>query len=298
MISSMGGTPDATGERRGRGPADVLIDPRVLVVDDNQAIHDDVRKILDLRSNCEGHPETMQGEARDAASFVQFQIDSAFQGEEALGRVIQALAEERPYAVAFVDVRMPPGWDGVETIRRIWNEEPDVQVVICTAFADHWPEIVAELAPSDGLLILRKPFDGIEVRQMVYALSAKWMLNRELHIRLGDLERGVQRRTRELFGHTARSLGHAFEDLGRLIDSYRRIILEMSAPSEQAALLREIERADEAGNLHWWKREVPRALDRLAGSAQAAAEPPDRKAVREQTDEHPAEPLATASARR
>jgi hypothetical protein len=124
------------------------------------------------------------------------------------------------------------------------------------------------------------------------------MLNRELHIRVGDLERSVVRRTQDLIAQTGRSLGHAFEDLSGLVDSYRRIILEMSAPSEQAALLRQIERADEAGNLLWWRREAPRALERLAGSAQAGAEPPATPAVREQTDEHPAEPLISAAARR
>jgi hypothetical protein len=96
---------------------------------------------------------------------------------------------------------MPPGWDGMETIARIWREDPEVQVVICTAFSDHsWADIVAKLAPADGLLILRKPFDAIEIRQIVHALSAKWMLRRELNLRLSHLEQSVADRTRELDG--------------------------------------------------------------------------------------------------
>ena len=66
-----------------------------------------------------------------------FEIDLALQGKEGLQRVQQALAEGRPYAMAFIDVRMPPGWDGIETTGRIWRVDPDLQVVICTACSDY-----------------------------------------------------------------------------------------------------------------------------------------------------------------
>src|ERR1043166_9049093 len=104
---------------------------RVLVIDDNRAIHDDFRKIL-------GEPETSTLQAAEAQLFgrqapVPFQIDSAYQGQEALAMVQTSLAEKQPYAMAFLDVRMPPGWDGIETARRIWAVYPDLQVVICTA---------------------------------------------------------------------------------------------------------------------------------------------------------------------
>jgi CheY-like chemotaxis protein len=145
----MDGTPEPAGGEQHRrtsagGPADVLIDPRILVVDDNRAIHDDMRKILDLSDEDGGELAAMEAQLFDetlgGGSFARFQIDSAFQGAEGLARVQQALAEGRPYAVAFIDVRMPPGWDGIETIRHMWNADPEILVVICTAFADHsWP---------------------------------------------------------------------------------------------------------------------------------------------------------------
>jgi CheY-like chemotaxis protein len=291
MNPTMNGPPEP---RRTGGPAEVLVDPRILVVDDNQAIHDDVRKILDPGGEYGGQLAEMEaelfGEPATGPSFGHFQIDSAFQGEEGLARVKQALAEGRPYAVAFVDVRMPPGWNGIETIRHIWREDPEIQVVICTAFADHsWPEIVAKLAPADGLLILRKPFDGIEIRQMVHALSAKWMLNRELHIRLADLERGVQRRTQELVADTVRTLHRAFEDLGCLVASYRRLVRLATAPD---AVVAEVERAEAAVDLPAVEREVLRALDRLTRGAQTTEPTP-----RAQTDEHPSQPVAAAGRR-
>ena len=106
-----------------------------------------------------------------------FQVDSAFQGQEGLEKVRAAFAAGTPYAVAFVDVRMPPGWDGVETITRIWAEFRDLQIVICTAYSDYsWDEISKAIGNTDQVLVLKKPFDNIEVLQMAHALSKKWQL--------------------------------------------------------------------------------------------------------------------------
>jgi two-component system NtrC family sensor kinase len=179
------------------------MDPRILLIDDNQAIHEDIRKILDRGAEPGSELRDMEADLFDEThaptSSVHFQIDSAYQGQEGLELLKAGRAAGRPYAVAFVDVRMPPGWDGIETIGHLWREDPELQIVICTAFSDHsWPEIIAKLAPADGLLILRKPFDSIEIRQMVHALSAKWMLSRELAGRLSDLENAVQVRTGDL----------------------------------------------------------------------------------------------------
>ncbi|HEY0713998.1 MAG TPA: ATP-binding protein, partial [Polyangia bacterium] len=113
--------------------------------------------------------------------------------------VQEAREQRRPYAVAFVDVRMPPGWDGIETINHLWRVDPDLQVVICTAYSDHsWPEIIRRLAPTDGLLILRKPFDAVEIRQMAHTLTSKWMLRNEARRHLVELQSEMKRRTLEL----------------------------------------------------------------------------------------------------
>ena len=119
---------------------------RILIVDDNRALHGDFAAIL-----APGHQKNtllheaeamIFGKAASAGGPSDFELDSAFQGQEALEKVKQALAEDRPYAMAFVDVRMPPGWDGIETISRLWKVDPNIQVVICTAFSDYqWSEI-------------------------------------------------------------------------------------------------------------------------------------------------------------
>jgi two-component system NtrC family sensor kinase len=176
---------------------------RILVVDDNPAIHDDFRKVFRAVREPQAdlvHAEAaLFGDAVAPAIASEFEIDSAYQGHEALARIEQSLAEGRPYALAFVDVRMPPGWDGIETIQRIWSVYPELQVVICTAYSDYsWEEMIRKLGSSDNLVILKKPFDNVEVLQLACAFGRKWELNRQANLKLEELGRMVSQRTKEL----------------------------------------------------------------------------------------------------
>ena len=178
---------------------------RVLVIDDNPAIHADMRKILCTRVTAEAAAlaaleDELLGAGRTlVASPLSFELESAHQGAEALAMVQGALAEQRPYAMAFVDMRMPPGWDGVQTTQELWRVAPDLQIVICTAFSDYsWEEILAKIGGSDRLLILKKPFDTIEVLQLANALTKKWQLQRESSAYAGELEERVRTRTAAL----------------------------------------------------------------------------------------------------
>ena len=180
---------------------------KILIIDDNPAIHEDVRKILcpaaasnngdskflEMQAALFGAPSSSETAKSD------FQIDSAFQGQEALGKVEQALSAGEPYALAFVDMRMPPGWDGIETIQHLWEKCPDLQVVICTAFSDHsWSDITRVLGNSDNLVILKKPYDNMELLQLAHALTKKWALNREVHEQMSHLDEMVRARTEQL----------------------------------------------------------------------------------------------------
>src|SRR5207302_332105 len=118
---------------------------------------------------------------------------------EALGLVERAMAANQPHAMAFVDMRMPPGWDGLETIRRLWQIHPHLEVVICTAYSDHsWQEIQQTLGSADRLLILKKPFDKVEVQQLALALTEKSNLRRVAQLRTDGLQELVRLRTRDL----------------------------------------------------------------------------------------------------
>lgn len=177
--------------------------PRVLVVDDNAAIHDDFRKILGTKSESQSRLDHIEaelfGRPESTVERVGFRLDSAHQGQEALEMVKKALDEGDPYALAFVDVRMPPGWDGIETLERIWQCSPELQAVICTAYSDYsWDDMTRRLGYTDNLLILKKPFETVEVLQLAHALSQKWILARQARLRMEDLDRMVRQRTEEL----------------------------------------------------------------------------------------------------
>lgn len=190
---------------------------RVLVIDDQESIHEDFRKIVraehDDRAISEEAAVLFGDTAVAEGPTETFEIDSAHQGEEGLAKVQQSLRDNRPYPLAFVDVRMPPGWDGVETIQRIWQEDPEILVVLCTAYSDHtWEEIVARLGRTDHLLILKKPFDNIEVRQLVLALTKRWHLARQAEMTRNALEQRVVERTREVEARS-KALENATEEL-------------------------------------------------------------------------------------
>ena len=116
-----------------------LLEPnhRILVIDDNTAIHDDLRKILlgevKTQENLRDDEALLFG--AEPAPITRFEIDSAYQGQEGLAKLEESVAQGRPYALAFVDIRMPPGWDGVETIIHLWKAYPSLQVVVCTAYS-------------------------------------------------------------------------------------------------------------------------------------------------------------------
>ncbi len=175
---------------------------RVLVVDDNRSIHGDFRKILcgpDASAETESMEASLFGEPVEERRTVTFEVDSAYQGQEALDLVKNALVEKRPYAMAFMDVRMPPGWDGIEATAKIWEIDPDMQIVICTAYSDYsWDDMIQKLGHSDKLLILKKPFDNVEALQLASALTEKWRLARQAKTQLENLESLVEERTREL----------------------------------------------------------------------------------------------------
>ena len=175
---------------------------RILLVDDNPAIHEDFRKVLigpSASATALGAVESILFETPAALATVEFALDSAHQGREALDKVTAALNSGRPYAMAFVDVRMPPGWDGVETIARLWEVDPSLQVVVCTAYSDYsWEKMTAKLGVSDNLVILKKPFDNIEVLQLAHALTKKWHVTAQAQLQVETLDRKVAERTRAL----------------------------------------------------------------------------------------------------
>ncbi|HEX3359123.1 MAG TPA: response regulator [Tepidisphaeraceae bacterium] len=150
---------------------------RILIVDDSPTIQHDYKSILAPESAFAGLAAAeleLFGEPRGPAE-LSYELEIAQQGEEAVEKVFASVQEGRPYSLAFVDVRMPPGIDGIEATEKMFKVDTRLHVVLCTAYSDHsWKTIINRLGQTDRLLILKKPFDAIEVRQMALALTTKW----------------------------------------------------------------------------------------------------------------------------
>jgi diguanylate cyclase (GGDEF)-like protein/PAS domain S-box-containing protein len=177
---------------------------RVLVIDDNRAIHEDFKKILADRTRADAIDATAAAlfgatETSQPPACPRFELDFASQGQEGHALVQEAVKKDARYALAFVDMRMPPGWDGVQTIEKLWEVDPDLQIVICTAYSDYsWEDILKKFGSADRFLILKKPFDTAEVCQLACALTEKWHLAKCAHLKLNQLRCMVEEQTRNL----------------------------------------------------------------------------------------------------
>ncbi|MFO1129750.1 MAG: response regulator, partial [Rickettsiales bacterium] len=183
---------------------------RILVVDDNELIHEDFKKILlsnDINKQDNNYIDLekelfgMTTSSNLTIPAINYCIDFAFQGQDAYEMAKKADKKNKPYALIFMDVRMPPGWDGIETISKIWEKYPNTEVVICSAYSDYsWDKIIEKLGTNDRLIFLKKPFDAIEVKQLALTLVKKWNLYEKSKNYVSDLEREVTKRTRQLKG--------------------------------------------------------------------------------------------------
>jgi CheY-like chemotaxis protein len=176
---------------------------RILVIDDNQDIHNDFRKIL-----CGEKSSNSRLDAAEAALFgspnptehrSEFEVDSAYQAQDGLAQVLQAIHEGRPYTMAFVDVRMPPGLDGIEITPKLWVADSDLQIVICTAYSDYsWEQMLIRVGVTDRMFILKKPFERIEVLQLAHSLTEKRRMATARKLRQEDLGNTLRVRAKAL----------------------------------------------------------------------------------------------------
>jgi diguanylate cyclase (GGDEF)-like protein/PAS domain S-box-containing protein len=170
---------------------------KILIIDDDSRIHEDFRKILGEKtvdSEFDQLEAVLFADEQTSTAGIHYELESAYQGEEGYQKVVKAQQQGRPYAMAFVDMRMPPGWDGLETIKQIWSVDTQIQLVICTAYSDYsWNEVLYHLGASDRLIILKKPFDMVEVQQIATALTTKWRLSCESMSRLRQVEESEEK---------------------------------------------------------------------------------------------------------
>jgi len=178
------------------------------LVDDNPAIHEDFKSILSRDFLFDAKVESMERElfpksVQNATIIEPRQIplllDNAYRGEEAVESVRKANKEGYPYSVIFMDVRMPDGMNGIEAIKQIWETDPHVEMVICTAFSDYsWNELINQFSANHNLLFMKKPFESITIQQTIHSLTKKWESSVESREHIGLIEGEVERRTVQL----------------------------------------------------------------------------------------------------
>ena len=163
---------------------------RVLIVDDQKDIHDDFAEMLLPRAAAAADELAASFLSREGPDhhLPDFELLHAMRGEEACELVEREARSGRPIAVAYIDIRMPPGIDGVATVRRIRRIDRAVEIVLMTAYTDaSLADIVQDMELLHKLLYIRKPFAREEVQQITLALVEKWNLERELETRRRQL---------------------------------------------------------------------------------------------------------------
>lgn len=176
---------------------------RILIVDDNPTIHEDFRKILNPHrpdaKNLEQVKAMLFKEEKQRVELTTVAIDSAYQEKEAIAMVQHAVAANQPYALIFLDIRVPLQRECIKAVKKIWSLDPEIQIVLCSAAANFsWEEFIDLLGETDQLLFLHKPFGIMEVRQLTYALTKKWCLSQQLRQQVINLRDIVADRTNEL----------------------------------------------------------------------------------------------------
>ncbi|MEE9404393.1 MAG: EAL domain-containing protein [Algisphaera sp.] len=173
--------------------------PRLLIVDDQASVHHAFREVFAARTrnlDLEADEAILFGDNASSASQNTScpqdpapRLDFAFQGEEAIDWVNTLADTGTRYDLAFVDMRMPPGINGEETIRRLWETDPDLHIVCCTAYSDDdLSEVMQRLGRPDQLVLLKKPFDPAEARQLTAALVEKHDLRNQARLHVVHLE--------------------------------------------------------------------------------------------------------------
>lgn len=239
--------------------------PRLLIADDDPAVLKSFSMALERVLNRAGlqdledqlfHPTSKNPNPTRA----QYRITYVQQGAEAIEAVEQSLQEHDPFAVAFLDVRMPPGIDGVETAERLRSLDPAINLCIVTGYTDVDPEDIAlRVAPADKLFFVQKPFHAREIRQFAAALSARWVAEHQLLELQHNLEERVQQQAQHLaraqklesIGTLASGIAHDFNNVLYAIIGFSEFAIEeRQDPDKVEAHLQEVlTAAHRAGDL-------------------------------------------------
>jgi len=179
---------------------------RVLVVDDDQLLIDEYLRCFgtdfepDLAiTTLTDLEKVLFGEETDERGAARFEVDARSQGDAAIKAVLDACKTGNPYAIVFIDVRLPPGMDGIEAAKKIREIDPNINIVVVTgSLGTGQEDLGTAIPPADKIFFFKKPFHAVECRQLAAALCGKWHADLALRRANEDLERRVAERTEAL----------------------------------------------------------------------------------------------------
>ncbi len=172
----------------------IEINKRILVIDDDHEIWKAYKMVLEPEiaqlGSVKEQMDLLLGNGEEKTQHAaSYEVSYADQGRDGFVQIENSLTEQTPFAVAFIDVRMPPGWDGMKTASRIRQLDKDIEIVIVTAYSDRsCEEIIQQVGSPDKLLFLRKPFDTEELKQLALSLTEKWNIARREEIQRLELQ--------------------------------------------------------------------------------------------------------------
>jgi two-component system, NtrC family, sensor kinase len=182
----------------------MIANDRILIIDDDPGIRETYREILapSPKEDVLSKGASLFSEPFEKVKPIvhrKYKLTLAEKGEEGVGFVEKALEEKKPFAVAFIDMKMP-GLDGAEISKRIWAIVPDIEIVIVTAYSEYTPNDIIRVTGRDDIFYLRKPFNPEEIRQFARALTKKWNLEHETELlskQLEDMNKNLKKKVKE-----------------------------------------------------------------------------------------------------
>ena len=247
---------------------------RILIVDDQEDLREQLGKLLvnsgqpnktstlvqSMRERLMGISDEKPSSAPKTAP--RYDIDTVGQGEEAFEMVQAAIDNKAPYAVMFTDMRMPPGWDGLKTAKKVREIDRNIEIVIMTAYADHTQNTIAEeVGMPEKLLYIKKPFQTEEIFQLAMSLTAKWSAEHLERIRRGWLEKTLvcMRTARHYEDVPDSTYAATLNSFLAFLNTNKGIIAEWDADQEEW-VLKGSKNADEASAKEFFKKNSPQLL--------------------------------------